>query len=211
MTRIFYWLGVFLLAALVSHLAYTLFMPGYEARALVSQLARDLRANSFHPLQGAALRRLVRHPLPDAAYGACLLDLAPDRTVALQGPALRTLWALTLHSERGDVIYAITDRHVPEGRLNVRFQYRPPRTAGEVILPKLRKAELVVPLAHRRAVLVLEAFPWHPGQRQLLRELLGKLRCEARREKMTEADAATNAGKRVLPMPRSRPPHSSTP
>ncbi len=208
MTRIFYWLGVFVLGAVVAHLSFVLFMPRHEARALQAELLRDLGGNSFHVLQGTLLRRLVRHPLPDASYGVCVLDLDSDRGVSLQGPDLRTLWALTIYSPRGDVIYAITDRHVPQGMLNVRFKYHS-AAGGKVALPRLRGKALVVPLTVSRAILVMEAYPWHPGQVKLVRQLLEQMRCTSSPlENKPPADAAVPTSETppaTTPRPRSRP------
>ena len=177
MTRVLYWLATFLLSAVVAHLAYVLFIPRQEARAMMAQVQRRMGANAFHPLSGRALRRFVRHPLPEAAYGACLLDVG-DAPVALKGPELRTLWALTVYSPRGDVIYAITDRHVPAGALNVRFEYRKvDKSSGEIALPRLQGKTMVVPLPEKQALALLEAWPWHPGQTPLLKKRLRALSC----------------------------------
>ena len=210
MTRLFYWLGIFVLTTLVAHLAYVLFLPKYEARALIREMRQRAGVNTFQTLSGAPLRRLVRHPLPDAAYGMCVLELDTQRAVTFQGPDLRALWALTVHSRRGDVIYAITDRHVPPGPVSVRFDYRPPADDGEIALPRLARGTMVVPLQVRRAVLVLEVFPYHPGQRRLVRELVKKMRCREHKIAAPTPAAGTPPASaapasRTAPLPRARP------
>ena len=206
MTRVLYWLGVFVLSAVVAHLSYVLFAPRQAASALMQQMQRDMGANRFHALSGGRLRRLVRYPLPEAAYGACLVDVS-EASVQLEGPDLRTPWALTVYSPRGDVIYAITDRHVPAGPLEVRFEYRKvDRASGEIALPKLRGRTMVVPLSVKEALMLLEAWPWHPGQEQLLQERMKALTCSALpRETMATAPEKSWKGDSKAPVPRARP------
>ncbi len=204
MTRGLYWLGIFLLAALVAHLSYVLLAPRQAASAMMKQVRQSMGANSFHALSGVLLRRFVRHPLPEAGYGACLLDVS-ETPVRLKGPDLRTPWALTVYSPRGDVIYAITDRHVPAGALDVRFEYREvDRASGEIALPKLRGRTMVVPLSVKRALMLLEAWPWHPGQEPLLRSRMKVLTCTAmpRADPAGEERSDTTPG---APVPRARP------
>ena len=177
MMRLLNWVSMFLLSALVAHLAHVLFSPRQAANAMMHQMQQRMGANSFAVLSGAALRRVVRHPLADAAYGACLVDVS-GQPVHLRGPNLRTLWALTVYSPRGDVIYAVTDRHVPAGPLDVRFEYRQlDRGNGEIALPKLRGKTMVVPLDVKQALVLLEAWPWHPGQVPLLQARMKRLTC----------------------------------
>ncbi|GEM_PF-3473134 len=222
MMRLFYWIGVFLLGAVVAHLVFVLIMPKYEARALVGRLHQQLGVNAFTPLQGPLLRRLVRHPLPDATYGACVLDISTQQATILRGPALRAPWALTVHSPRGDVIYAITDRHVPAGTIDIRFEHRPPAENGIIALPRMQQRQLVVPLTVPRAVMVLEVFPWHPGQVRLVRDLVSELQCRsvplasdagaagAAANRAGNATTATDAQPRQ-PMPRARPQRAPAP
>ncbi len=213
MTRLFHWLGIFIFAALVTHLSYVLFLPKYEAHALIREMRAVAGANTFTPITGSVLRRLVRHPLPDAAYGMCELELSEKTAVLLRGPDLRAMWALTVYSPRNDVIYAITDRHVPAGSMRVRFEYRPPASPGEVVLPRLADGTMVVPLRVKQALLVLEIYPRHPGQRPMMRALVEKLRCGERKpappaaaESSAQSATASQARrKRAVLLPRARP------
>ena len=205
MIRAFYWAGVFLLAAVVAHLAYVLFAPQQAASAMMQQVQQRVGVNRFQPLAGGLLRRFVRHPLPEGAYGACLMDLR-EAPVLLKGPDLRTLWALTVYSPRGDVIYAITDRHVPAGPLQVRFEYREvDRGSGEIALPKLHGKTMVVPLDVKRALLLVEAWPWHPGQAPMLKTRVKALTCSAMSQAASTAVERNNATTPPRPVPRARP------
>lgn len=205
MTRALYWLGIFALSALVAHLAHVLISPRQEARSMMLQVQQRMGANAFHPLSGEVLRRFVGHPLAEAAYGACLLDVQ-ETPVALKGPDLRSLWALTVYSPRGDVIYAITDRHLPPGPLDIRFEYRElDRASGEIALPRLRGKTMVVPLAVKQALLLLEAWPWHPGQAPMLQQRMKALTCAAQ-----PGAARPAAGKAGVPVPRARPQRGKT-
>lgn len=203
MTRTLYWLGIFLLSAVVSHLAYVLFAPRQAASAMILQVQQRMGANNFHLLTGPLLRRFVRHPLPEATYGACLLDLQ-DAPVALKGMDLRTQWALTVYAPRGDVIYAITDRHVPAGSLDVRFEYRG-MGEGEIALPKLQGKTMVVPLSVKQALVLLEAWPWHPGQAPLLARRIRALTCTAMPGTPRAKAPSSASAETAVPVPRTRP------
>lgn len=207
MSRLFQFLGIFLLAALVAHLAYVLLLPPLAANALIADLRQALGENAFQVLDNRILRRIVRHPVAEAAYGACVLQLN-EKSVILSGPDLRTMWAITVYSPRGDVIYAVNDRLVPEGRMRIRFDYRKLKTGqGEIALPKLEKRTLVLPLQHATALMLLEVWPWHPGQTDLVHQLVRHVRC------LPVALAPTKPGRRQqvtvpplrVPLPRPRP------
>lgn len=207
MSRLFQFLGIFLLAALVAHLAYVLLLPPRAANALIADLRKALGENTFQVLDDRALQRIVRHPVAEATYGACVLRLH-EKSVVLTGPDLRTMWAITVYSPRGDVIYAVNDRLVPEGRLRIRFEYRERKTGrGTIALPKLEGGTLILPLQHASALLLLEVWPWHPGLADLVRQLVRHVRClpiapvHARRRPRQE----TIVSPRQVPLPRPRP------
>ena len=206
MNRLFQLAGLFLATVLVTHLTYVLLLPRMAAGSLLTDLRRDLGRNAFHRLDEKWLRRIVRYPVPEAAYGACLLQL-DDRPVMLTGPDLRTQWAITVYSSRGDVVYAVNDRLVPEGSLRIRFEYRELDTSGgEIALPKLEERTLILPLQQASALMLLEAWPWHPGQTPLLRRLMDRLQCRpvsvARPPRPGES--AMPPGKAPLPRPRPK-------
>ncbi len=204
MSRFFQLAGLFLAAALVAHLAYVLLLPRMAANALLAELHQDLGGNVFHRLDGKWLRRIVRHPVPEAAYGVCVLQLK-DHPVELTGPDLRSQWAVTVYSPRGDVVYAINDRLVPEGDVRIRFEYRAlDSSMGEIALPKLKEKTLVLPLQQASALMLLEAWPWHPGQTPLVHRLMKRLRCHAVAA-TRPARSWPNAAAQKVPMPRPRP------
>ncbi len=207
--RLLYWTGMFVLMALVTHLAYVLFAPRLGARAWMREVTERLDENRLHMLSSDLLRRVVRHPTDTTVYAACLMALA-ERDVILRGGALRGLWMLTVHAPSGDVIYTISDRHLPPGPLHVRFQLaRVDAGKGEIALPRLEGRTMVVPLAASRALMLLEAWPWHPGQRDVLRAQVAGLQCvpaaRARVPRATPDTAATAASSAntVRPRPRS--------
>lgn len=204
MSRVFQFLGLFLLAALVAHLAYVLLLPPMAAKAIIHDLRRELGENSFQPLSGEKLWRIVRHPVPEAAYGGCVLRL-DERPVVLTGPDLRSLWTITVYSPRGDVVYAVNDRLVPEGGLRIRFEYRElDADVGEIALPKLENRTLVLPLQQDSVLMLLEVWPWHPGQTMLVQGLMKRLQCRAiaaRRPLRPQKDAVVQK----VPLPRPRP------
>ncbi len=198
---------MFLLMALVTHLAYVLFAPRMGAQARMHEAAVELGENRLRLLSPEQVRRFVRHPLDTSVHAACMLSLA-EHDVILQGQPVRGLWMLTIYGEGGDVLYTISDRHVPPGSFHIRFQLRQAsEDKGEIALPKLLASRMVVPLQARRALLLLEAWPWHPGQRDSLRLQVERLRCApvARPRESTgvEADkAASGAPSPIIPRPR---------
>ena len=205
MSRVVQFLGLFLLAALVAHLAYVLLLPPLAANALIGDMRRTLGENVFRLLDAEQLRRIVRHPVPEAVYGACVLRL-DERPVVLAGPDMRTMWALTVYSGRGDVVYAVNDRLVPEGRLRVLFEYRRlDSDLGEIALPKLEGRTLVLPLQRPVAFMLLEAWPWHPGQAALLRRLMQRLRCRPVAARAPAPAQTSEASVSKPPIPRPRP------
>ena len=209
--RALYWTGVFLLMALVTHLAQVLLAPRLGARDWMREMAEELGENRLRVLKGEQVRRILRNPADVAIHAACPLSLA-RRDVILQGQAPRGLWILTVYSPHGDVLYSISDRYLPPGALHIRFQLRQvDRARGEIALPRLQARRLAVPLSTRRALLLLEAWPWHPGQRELLRRQLADLRCAPApragtpalrgRERGEEGGAASAAEVRPRPRP----------
>ena len=208
MSRLFQFLGIFLLAALVAHLAYVLLLPPRAANALITDLRQALGENAFQVLNDRTLRRIVRHPVAEATYGACVLRL-DEKSVVLTGPDLRTMWAITVYSPRGDVIYAVNDRLVPEGQLRVRFEYRKLKTSrGEIALPKLEGRTLILPLQHATALMLLEVWPWHPGQTDLVRQLVHHMRCltvAPMRPRRRQQQQAIVPPSKKIPLPRPRP------
>ena len=209
--RLLYWTAMFLLMTLVTHVAYVLFAPRLGARALVREMRVELDEGRLHMLSPQTLKRIVRHPVDTTIYAACMLSLE-ERDAILRGASLRGLWMLTVYSERGDVIYTISDRHVPPGPLHIRFELKQvDEQKGEIALPKLEERRMVVPLDARHALLLLEAWPWHPGQYEVLRAQVAALKCEPapeprqlRPEQSTETDAAS-AGTPSVVLPRPRP------
>ncbi len=212
--------AVFLLAGLATHLAVVLLAPQYHTRALLDELQATFSTNTLHPVRGDILRRLARHPHPDARHAVCMLDLR-DGAVMVEARQPRSYWSLTVYSPSADVLYAITDRHLPPGRVRIRFEPRAPaaRAGAGIALARLAQRTLRVPLAESRAILVVETLAWHPGQADVLDAQLRAMRCApAPRNNTppaaatsTDADNETNEGKGhraapVRPTPRpSRP------
>lgn len=205
MSRAFQFLGLFLLAALVAHLAYVLVLPPMAAHALLDDVRGALGENLFRPLDKKLLRRIVRHPVPEAVYGACVLQLE-ERPVMFTGPDLRTMWSITVYSPYGNVVYAVSDRSVPQGTLRIRFEYREvDAEIGEIALPKLDKKTLVLPLQHTSALMLLEAWPWHPGQSPLLTQLMQHLRCRPIALQEIPSVQPAPSSNQAVPIPRPRP------
>ena len=205
--RMIYWTGVFLLMALVTHLAQVLLAPRLGARDWMREMGGELGENRLRVLTNEQVRRILRNPADVTIHAACLLSLA-QRDVILRGRAPRGMWILTVYSPRGDVLYSISDRYIPPGVLHIRFLLRQvDRMKGEIALPRLQARRMAVPLSTQRALLLLEAWPWHPGQRALLRRQLASLQCapvprmEAPALRGGKGDSAAFPA-RVLPRPR---------
>ena len=208
---------VFLLAALSVHMAYVLFVPNRAMDAAFARVMELLPPHRMHEPHGEILKRLVRHPLPEARYAACAFDLR-EQVLVVRGEPLRTPWFLAVYSPRGGVAYAISNRHVPPGEVHIRFEpiSRADEEQGNIRLARVEGKMLRVPLNLRRGVLVLEALPWHPGQREILKERMKKLTCRVLGMPAPEQEQGTakedgGGATASRPTPRPRPAASGRP
>ena len=178
MKSVLFWLTIGLLVALLTHVGVLLWMPRVEMRRLLAE-AETRGVNAFFPLNGAGGQRRIE--------GACLLRPGDGR-VELRLDLPRVPWTVTVYHPAGHVIYMLARQHSPAEKVTLRFSTAALETNDDaatdderrIVLPRLEGTVMEVPLRAERALAVVRAYaPW-PGQAQVVRRAIKRLRCAAR-------------------------------
>jgi uncharacterized membrane protein len=104
-----FWLITLGLAAVISHISYLLFAPGYMFDRSMSRLTTAETANSFFVVGPEAQAQLFPTYPADSVFGMCKFDLASG-SVLLNATMPVGYWTLTVYTQSGKEFYALNDQ-----------------------------------------------------------------------------------------------------
>lgn len=137
MRRLAFWAVVFLLSAVITHLAYVLFGPRYQMASLMRQTVAMAPLNSLAVLDKAQQRVLFPDDSGAELRAVCPFDLSTgDLTLKAMMPD--TQWAIAVYSSRGELIYSLTRQQA--GVLDAAIAIIPARSLVELVQPREKDA-----------------------------------------------------------------------
>ena len=183
MKKHLFWLLVAVVAGVVAHTAFALFVPGWWFSREVRQLANDHGRNSFFILSPEEQARLFPGLPRFGVTGMCVFDVSEgDVTFAADLPD--GFWITTIYTDKAEAIYSVNNRQSGANSFSVSLS----RTPGliEQIL-KATEKETIAEIDSGWTVTSPEprglAVVWYPtpeiGLRSLAAEQVARSRCTA--------------------------------
>jgi uncharacterized membrane protein len=123
MARLF-WIAVALVAAVVAHAGFVLFVPGYMFASEISRMARNQGANHFFILPAGDQARLFPGLPRTGLTGICLFDVSKGN-VTLAADLPDGFWVTTIYSSKGETIYTVNNRQSGSNVFNVSLSRAP--------------------------------------------------------------------------------------
>jgi uncharacterized membrane protein len=108
MIRSITWLLAAALGAIVTHIAYVLFLPSYEMNEVLGGSVRAVGVNRFGVLEAAQQETILKESARSMIAGVCPFDLS-DGTLIVDVSLPDALWSLTVYGDNGKDAYAINE------------------------------------------------------------------------------------------------------
>lgn len=118
MSQRFFFVMMFVLMALATHLAYVLFVPRSQMNALIADYSSANGANTFSIQTEAAGNKFLKHNPSDIVSAVCLFDISTG-PVKVSSEVVGRYWSMSIYSPRGDIIYTINDRQAASEKVVV--------------------------------------------------------------------------------------------
>ena len=176
--RVFY-LIMFVLMALATHLAYILFVPNSQMSALLAEYGSANGVNKFTVQDEQSANKFLKHHPADVVSAVCLFDLSTG-PVKVSSTVVGSYWSLSVYSSRGDVIYTLNDRQAASERVNVTIH-----RSGDTDQPVLPQAsgtdagEASVASEDWQGLVVIRGGVSLPHQSRFIAEVLAQSTCRA--------------------------------
>jgi uncharacterized membrane protein len=172
-----FWFAVFICAAIVVHLAYILFLPGYRMGRIIAEAETAVAANTLAILPADNQRRIFGYA-QNFVTAVCPFDLV-DGSARLDAVFPPVPWALAIYSDRGVPIYAVNDRQAGADTFAIRIQSTGAlrdllRSDDE---PVTRGGDFTVETYGKRGLAVLRAAITEPAQAAFISATLQKSQC----------------------------------
>ena len=183
MRRHLFWLLVAIVAGIVAHTAFALFVPGWWFSREVRQLARDHGRNSFFILSPDEQAKLLQGLPRFGVTGVCVFDVSKgDVTFAADLPD--GFWITTIYTDKADAIYSVNNRQSGANSFTVNLS-RAPGLIEQLL--KSTEKEAIDEIDSGWTVTSPEprglAVVWYPtpeiGLRSIAAEQVGRSRCTA--------------------------------
>lgn len=173
-----FWFSVFLVAAIVVHLAYVLFLPGYRMGRIIAEAEAATGINRLAVLPDTAQRQIFGYA-QGFAVAVCPFDLT-DGPARLEAIFPAVPWSLAIYSERGVPVYAVDDRQAGADRFSLRIQSTGAlrdllRSDDE---PVSKGNDFTVETHGNRGLAVLRAAIPEPSYRWVITEALRRSTCK---------------------------------
>lgn len=180
MSRWLFWITAVLLLAVVVHLSYVLFVPGFEMRSKVDDIRRLAGGDGLVVLSREDGVRLMGPDGRWLVHALCIYDLA-------QGPVMitaaipKSYWSMSIFSMRGDNFYSINDRQADVDRLSVLLKPAASQLVGddeqEIDVPEGDTVAVEAPQPN--GLVVMRALAAEPAQYGRIAKVLSGSSCRS--------------------------------
>ena len=124
MLRALFWIFSSLLAALVVHLSYILFVPSRQFNASIDLALKDQTVNAFAILDDELQLKLMPFVAETDLVILCKYDVS-KRPVRLTMEVPEGYWSLAVYTIRGRQLYALNDRQADARTFSVTLEKSP--------------------------------------------------------------------------------------
>jgi uncharacterized membrane protein len=176
--RLIFWTIITVLVAIVSHLAYVLFVPTRNFSASLDEALKAHQINQFTVLDGAVQTKLMPFVSESDLVLLCKYDLT-DGPVRLLMNVPEGYWTLAVYTIHGRQVYALNDRQADARSFSVKLSrarsfIEQLMRAGEDAEAELENIGWKVDVAEDRGLAFLwmpQADPWrrHEDMTELLK------------------------------------------
>lgn len=172
-----FWTLIVLIIAAATHIVSILLMPRLAPKNAYHNLANQYPAHQLVVLSGEQMRATPFHD-PAMLGALCLFDVSAG-PVRLRGPAVADqLTTMSMHSDRGDVFYSLTDRSALQGRFDIEVMTQAQLDAAEANDNEDEPAqELRILAPSARGFIIIQTFMERPSSQIDAHQRLNALSC----------------------------------
>ena len=123
MVRLF-WIAAALVTAVVAHVSFLLFVPGYMFASEIARMSKGHGANHFFILPPEDQTQLLPGLPRNGVTGICLFDVSQG-SVTLSANLPDGFWITTIYSDKGEAIYTVNNRQSGSNIFNVSLSKAP--------------------------------------------------------------------------------------
>jgi len=124
MIRIISWLLSAALFAVVTHIAYVMFVPQFEMRQIISDSAAAAGINRFAVLDAGQQQLILKERADAAVAGLCAYDLS-DGMLVFDADFPEAMWSFAIYSDSGKDTYAINEAQAGTSRFRLTVKRSP--------------------------------------------------------------------------------------
>jgi uncharacterized membrane protein len=122
--RSLFWILTSVLAAVVVHLSYVLFVPSNQFNGSVEAALKNQKVNTLAVLDGSLQLQLMPFVSENDLVAMCKYDVAEGPvTLSMQVPS--GYWTFSVYTIRGRQVYALNDRQADTRSFSVKLQKAP--------------------------------------------------------------------------------------
>jgi uncharacterized membrane protein len=123
-TRAISWILAAALVAVISHIAYVLFLPQVEMNRLMSESVDAAGMNRFTVLAAGDQELILKESGRIGIAGVCPFDLA-DGTLVFDATLPDAIWSFAIYSQDGKDAYAINEAQAGTNRFRLTVKQSP--------------------------------------------------------------------------------------
>lgn len=124
MIRVISWLISAALFAVVTHIAYVMFVPQYEMRRLIADSAAAAGINRFAVLDADQQQLILKENGRTAVAGLCPFDLS-DGMLVFDAALPDAIWSFAVYADSGKDAYAINEAQAGTSRFRLTVKRSP--------------------------------------------------------------------------------------
>lgn len=176
----FFWLVLLVIFAIVGHLAYVLFVPGYKMEQKMALVETAVTRPGFQVIDGDANRNLFPGDDPALVNAVCAFDMKLH-TVKITTPIISGYWSLSVYSQKGDSYYSINDRQTLGASLQISIHAHSDDSEADLaeITSQLEQNKVKLTAASPEGWVVLRMLASNAASRGLVRKRAATLfKCE---------------------------------
>ena len=173
MSRHLFWAAVALMAAIASHAAFALYVPGWWFSRAITQLASAHGENSFFILDDSQQARLFPGLPRLGVTGVCVFDLSTG-PVTFSADLPEGFWVTTIYTDKAETIYSVSNRQSGANIFNVSLSKAPGLIEQVMQATQKETAEIdtgwTVQSPEARGIVAV----WYPAAEKGLKSLAAK-------------------------------------